>query len=62
MVHNAVNDADYGAKCVTERDSNDMAKLLISGEWRLNGILKIKQIAIEYCLAVLILPPSVSWI
>jgi len=32
MVHNAVNDADYGAKCVTERDSNDMAKLLISGE------------------------------
>jgi len=61
MVHNAMNDAD-GAKCVTERDLNDMAKLLISGEWRLNGILKIKQIAIEYCLAVLILPPSVSWI
>jgi len=61
MVHNAMNDADE-AKCVTERDSNDMAKLLISGEWRLNGILKIKQIAIEYCLAVLILPPSVSWI
>jgi len=56
-----MNDAD-GAKCVTERDLNDMAKLLISGEWRLNGILKIKQIAIEYCLAVLILPPSVSWI